>query len=165
MAGKDNSRPTDAEQRVLLASAEALRGAADLSALLGNEYASLRQGDLEALQKTTTPKQQLIAQLDHLGEDLRRNFGRLGIAFEANTIAAWLTATNNALLQRNLGELKMLLESCRHQNRINGALMEALKGHAHRAVQVLSGECSREQVYSALGESRPLLRSRYTATV
>ena len=165
MASESSSRSTSVEHCLLSTSAEALRGASNLSALLDKEFASLRGGDLQALQQTTPCKLELIGQLEHLGEALRRGFGSLGFGVEAHTITAWLTATSNARLRRNLEELRVLLESCRHQNRANGALMEALKVHAHRAIQLLSGECDNEEVYSVHGEPRPRMRSRYTATV
>lgn len=165
MATIDNSLPADAEQRLLLTSAEALRLAAKLLALLGSEYTSLREGDLDTLHTTTTGKQQLINQLQDMDEELRRDFRRLGVAFDAEAIAGWLSATNSPVLEGKLRELTGLLESCRQQNQTNGALIEALKGHTHRALKIFGGDCNRDELYSALGESRPLLRSRYTATV
>ena len=165
MVGKDSFQPSVCEQRLLSISAEAVRGATELARLLREEYAALRQSDVAALQNIAAPKHELVARLEHLGSQLRQAFGHMGIAFDTRSSADWVSATDDPVLQDTLRELNTLLAACRYQNRTNGALLEALRKHTQRAIQLLTGESDCQAVYSALGESQPLVRSRYTATV
>ncbi len=114
-----------------------------LLAVLEREYELLAQRDIEGLGEAAAEKQSLVAQLDGRGE-----------AYTDDTEAdPGLRA-----------ELTRLIQSCRHQNTINGAVIDLLTRYNERSLQILLGQTPTETVYGPAGQEHSAGAGRYSAS-
>jgi flagellar biosynthesis/type III secretory pathway chaperone len=100
-----------------------LRAALDLLAILEGEHRALSGNDIDALESAVQAKQALITQL--------------------GTVGARQAATTDT-------GLKSLIERCRHQNELNGAIVAARLHLAECGLAILRGE-SQATLYGPRG--------------
>ena len=104
----------------------------------------LSRRDIDGLASITEQKRTLVAQLDD------PSHGPGDYEESDPSLAAQLTG---------------LIESCRHQNTVNGAVIDLLSRYNERSLQILLGQSPTETVYGPAGHERSGPSSRYSASV
>lgn len=127
---------------------EALRHAVDcareLLDVLDAEHRALLARDMERIAETASRKELLTRQLNDLSVHGSAPAGESG----EPPSPLWKEFTD-------------LMTRCRHENRKNGAVIEAARRHTQRAMDLLSGRAAGGAIYGAGGEARTLSASRY----
>lgn len=157
----------------------ALTAGAKLKALLVREYEcadallqivriehdALQKRDIESLGNAAADKERLATELQQLVSGRRDFLKQVGIGAVGSEFELWLNQTQMQEVKTVWTALTKIVTQSRHQNRINGGILDSLRRYTQRAVEILHGLSSMESLYSPLGESQSILRTRYSTTV
>lgn len=144
-----------AEQQLFTTLQSELKIAQTLDDCLQAERASLTDTDVEAIDEMTRKKQPLIVQLEQLGrqrENLLKSTGfpagKAGLeAFVAN-----LPASQSAVFNELMQQLREVARRCRMDNQINGGIVNVNRQYMLRALSVLRGRDQQPESYGPGGE-------------
>lgn len=118
-----------------------------LVTLLQEEHEALTARDVTAVQACTVRKHELLAQLEIL--DQQRN--KASVLLDNHN-----EAVNNGVATKDdftelKQQIKTLLDKCRHQNDINGAIIDISTQFNKRILDVMLGGSSSESLYDSAG--------------
>lgn len=144
-----------AEQQLFTTLQSELKTARQLNECLQAERAALTQTDMDAIEEMTRKKQPLVVQLEQLGrqrEGLLKStgfpVGKPGLeAFVAN-----LPASQAAVFNELIQQLRDVARRCRMDNQINGGIVNVNRQYMLRALSVLRGRDQQPESYGPGGE-------------
>ena len=105
---------------------------------LDREYAALAEQQPDALEQVVQNKQLEISQLERITKQREQLMQRMNLHADAGTDSQKLF-NNNGYLASLWRQLASLAEQCRHKNRINGGVVDAMARQSQQALQVLRG--------------------------
>jgi flagellar biosynthesis/type III secretory pathway chaperone len=134
-----------------------------LNQLLVEEYAILRQRELDRLEAIAESKIEVITQLEQCEVDRRQLLQAAGLKADKAGLEAMLDRDTSGDLSRRWDALLEQLALCQRQNFTNGQIMEASRRNSQRILAILMGQGrdDRAQLYTARGATT---RGRYNST-
>ena len=117
--------------------------------LLHEEHASLRARDIASLEKCTTQKHKLLLQLETL-ESKRKQINKQ--LLEQSKGGSNDNPTSRELIDLN-NRVQLLLDDCRHQNEINGAVIEISRQFSQQLLGIMFGAPPSESIYNSAGQN------------
>ncbi len=132
-------RPTAA--RLLTLFDQEIEQADALLSALQDEHEALQQRTASAIDSALTRKTQRLKDFDETERARRQLLRTLQVPDDRAAIGAFLTKqTDNApALTQRWSRLLSVAAQCRHQNQLNGALVEMQRRQVQRALDVLRG--------------------------
>jgi len=106
----------------------------ELRDLLGEEHSALKNRDITRLETCTKKKNSGLADLESLDKDIKE-----------------LRETDSTNFSGLDDRIQSLLQECRLQNEINGAMIDISNQFSHRILEVILGGNSSEGIYDAGG--------------
>jgi flagellar biosynthesis/type III secretory pathway chaperone len=136
---------------------------ARLNQLLVEEYAILRQRELERLETIADSKIEVISLLEQCERDRHSLLQSAGLKADKAGLEAMLDRDLSGELSRRWDALLEQLAACQRQNFTNGQIMEASRRNSQRILSILMGQGrdDRAQLYTARGATT---RGRYSST-
>lgn len=142
--------------------------AARLLAILRREHTLLTGRDPSAIGQIAYEKQQHLAQLEESSR--QHSAALLAAGFQQHTLRMqdWLrqyAKDTGHDLTPAWRQLESLLTDCRHQNQLNGGIVETSRRHTQRALSLLLGKPQETELYNpdgataSSGISRTLARA------
>ncbi|MFN2309367.1 MAG: flagella synthesis protein FlgN [Gammaproteobacteria bacterium] len=126
--------------------------AGQLVTLLETETAALQGRDIDALETLAADKQALMQHFESLEaqrQALLEQAGFGGSPADVEGCIAWCDGSGQ--LARGWHLLLERIRRSQHQNRCNGAILEASRRHAQQALAVLRGQAPHGDLYHANG--------------
>lgn len=120
-----------------------------LAALLQDEHAALTARDVAAVEACTKRKHELLAHLEILDRQRNEASALLDNHNEAGNNGVASDDDFTELKQ----QIKTLLDKCRHQNDINGAIIDISTQFSKRILEVMLGVASSESLYDSTGRN------------
>ncbi len=131
-------RPNTAEQQLGDLIKREIGAVTRLLQSLDREYAVLAEQQPETLEQVVQNKQLEISQLERITKQREQMMQQLNLRADAGADSQQLF-NNNGYLSSLWRQLTSLAEQCRHKNRINGGVVDALTRQSQQALQVLRG--------------------------
>ena len=123
--------------------------------LLHEEQAALEQVQPGALEKCTTERVRLTAQLEALELEIRTLFANAKTAFSARAVKqlyATLAEPQRSQLARLWQQLQALVTDCNKHNAINSIIVDTRRQQTERVLRILMGQTQpTESTYAADG--------------
>lgn len=128
------------------------------------EHGALQNRKVESIVNAAADKKRLATKLERLVSERRDFLRQVGMGGVGSEFELWLDQPQMQEVKTVWTGLTKILDQSRHQNRINGGILESLRRYTQRAVEILHGLSSMESLYGPLGKTQSLLRTRYSTT-
>lgn len=139
--------------------------AANLTALLSDEYHAIKNGDAAAMERLSRAKLEVLAKLEQ-NEELRRQFfRRVAPDVDSTQLDAVTDRVPGAERERYrdvLASVTLALRACAQQNQINGATIGVVKRFTQELIAHMQGDPSTENAdvtYGRNGQSAAAVTS------
>jgi flagellar biosynthesis/type III secretory pathway chaperone len=137
-----------------------------LATLLESERVALVTRDAHELENLTEQKRHSVACLERQEHRRKALMLRHGYGTDIQDIADYLrTHEAHDELKLKWEQLIRSLNDCQHNNRINGAILNANRHGVERAIHILQGENSETTLYTPSGQQTSRLQSRSRAKI
>ena len=121
----------------------------NLIKLLHEEHESLRTRDIACLEKCTKNKHKLLQQLETL-ESKRKQLNKQ--LLDQIKDGSTNDPTSQEIIDLN-NRIQLLLDNCRHQNEINGAIIEISRQFSQQLLGIMFGAPPSESIYNSAGQN------------
>lgn len=141
----------------------------ELLQIMQQEYTALEQNDLPAFESVVGEKQQLTGQVEQMGQDLASFLARMGIDLNRQGIGDFLqqcSPQQNQLLAPLWDQLQAVAQQCRHQNLVNGKIVEQNQTNIKMIFKMLHNQLvDNDELYGPTGKSVGTPTSRPLAEI
>ena len=128
--------------------------AAQLLDALHRERNALGSRELEATEEMAREKEALITRLESLASQQQELLASAGVDPSHQNVDVALKALGLASLAKQWQELLSVLAECRHQNLINGGIIEISRRFAQQVLDTLHGGKFEDELYGPEGEAK-----------
>lgn len=132
-----------------------LKSASELKSILESEKQALTNGDVAVITELTTQKAPLVMQLEKLGRQRGIILKASGFPADKQGLEAFIAnqpqQEAEALLTVS-DELKIVANSCRNRNQVNGGIVNVNRQFLNRALSILRGRDPQVTAYGPGGE-------------
>ncbi len=140
--------------------------ARQLATLLESERVALVTRDAHGLESLPEQKQHSIDCLETQETRRKALMQHHGYGTEIQDMLDYLKTRNvHHGTKLKWEQLRRLLNDCQHNNRINGAILNANRHSVERAIHILQGENSETTLYNPSGQQTSSLQSRSRAKI
>ncbi len=136
---------------------EQIHSAKELLDLLQDEETALRQRNAEELKECVQRKQELLQQFE--ADAVKRL--TLDKSLNSDSISLSLKAS----VQNKKEQLKPLLDSVQHQNRINAGIVKVSQDFTQKMLDIVRGQPFQQAIYNAFGQSKKQSNNQSLAKV
>lgn len=130
--------------------------AAALLKLLQREREALKGRDADEIGRIAAEKEVLVRELDGHGARQEQLFRLAGIDPEREDLQEAIAVTGSDALSRAWQEVLNRLEECRHQNQINGAIVDMSQRFTQQVLDLIRGIPANTRLYGPSGASKDL---------
>ncbi len=138
-------------EQILLAEAQQ---AGTLAALLEQEQESLARREVDSLVRVVAEKEKRLVDLDRLANERASLLQQAGYSPDRDGFLALLDADRTGRLRELWSNLESLLKRCRHQNQVNGKMLDIGQIQTRQMLALLLGrESSANELYDQNGNA------------
>jgi flagella synthesis protein FlgN len=128
---------------------------ADLLESLKLERQALIDADIDRVNQLSEKKQPLVLQLEVLGKQRETILKSVGFNPDKAGLSAFISnlpEKQNQTMNKVLSQLKAMAEACRHQNQLNGGIVNVNRQYVQRAMNIFRGRDTNADAYGPGGE-------------
>lgn len=140
---------------------------AQLADILDQEHAALANNDMEALEKASSEKDELLGALRERAREKIHALAQLGYRPDSGKAASEFlmeqVGAASPLVERWQSAREKLSE-CQHRNAVNGRILSHLQRRLGRISSIIRGADQKQSLYGSAGESHSLTNSQVFAS-